>query len=258
MKPGHYTQIAQVEDHHWWFRYRRRLICDCLDRYAIPDAARALDLGCGTGRNLRLLNRYCRQVYGLDVSDDALRIAKQKHPQYQFIKGDVNRLQELFIEAQFDIVTILNVLYHQWIESERDILRQVYLILKPGGTVLITEPAFRFLMRGHEVADMGKTRYRIKDFDSLLANIGFIQIRSTYFNCISFPLAFILAMIQRAKCFRRKEEIGIASELKIAGPGFDEIVLRLLNIERLIIKLFGRMPFGVGLLCVAKRPSAPN
>jgi hypothetical protein len=130
--------------------------------------------------------------------------------------------------------------------------------LRPGGTVLITEPAFRLLMRGLDVADMGKTRYRIKDFDSLLANLGFAQIRCTYFNSISFAPAFILAMIQRAKCFRRKEEIGIASELKIAGPGFNKIVLQLLNIERLIIKFAGRMPFGVGLLCAARKPETPN
>jgi SAM-dependent methyltransferase len=259
MKSSLYNQLAQmVEDQHWWYRYRHRLICDYLNRYAFPDEARALDLGCGTGGELGLLNRYCREVYGLDVSDDALRIAKQKYPQYKFIKGDMNRLQELFIEGQFDIVTILNVLYHQWIESERDILRQVYHILKPGGTVLITEPAFKFLMRGMDVAGMGKTRYRIKDFDSLLSDIGFVQIRCTYFNSISFPPAFILAMIQKAKCFRRKEEIGVASELKIAGPGFNEIVLRLLNIERLIIKFAGRMPFGVTLLCTARKPGAQN
>jgi SAM-dependent methyltransferase len=258
MKQAHYTQIAQIQDQHWWFRYRGRLIRDYLDKCTFPNPGKALDLGCGTGQYLSLLNKYCREVYGVDVSDHALSIAGEKHPQHRLIKGDINHLQKLFVEGHFDIVTILNVLYHQWIESEQNILRQVYSILKPGGTVLITEPAFRFLTRAHDMAGMGKTRYRINDFDSLLAHIGFVQIQCTYFNCISFPLAFILALIHRVNRFRRKERVDFVSEMKIAGPGLNEIVLGLLNIERSIIKCFGRMPFGVGLLCVARRPSTPN
>lgn len=258
MNPALYTQLAQVEDQHWWFKYRRKLVRNYLDKLTFSKEAKALDLGCGVGGNLKLLSQYCLEVYGVEISEEAVKLGRRKHTGYQFVKGDINHLQDLFPEKHFNLVTIFNVLYHQWIKSEREVLEQVYRILKPGGTVLLTEPAFKILMRRHDVLGMGKTRYRIREFEYMMAEIGFEQVRGTYFNSISFLPALVLAWLERPKLLESENEGSRVNELKMVGPVINKFILGLLNIERLIIKLFKKMPLGVTLLCIARRSSSPK
>lgn len=255
MSNGILTQLATIEDRHWWFRYRRILVCDYLDKCTFSNASRALDLGCGTGYNMKLLNRYCPEVYGIELSKEALKIGSKKYNQYQFINGDINHVQNLFPGGYFELITLFNVLYHKGIISEKEILRQIHHILKPGGTILFTEPAFKILMRGHDIADMGKTRYRLRHFASMLAEIGFEDIRGTYFNSVSFFPAFLLALVERSRPSKNWHDNAAIDELRLEGPILNRLMLRFLDLERLLIKLFKRMPLGVTLLCAARKSS---
>ena len=110
-------------------------------------------------------------------------------------------------------------------------------------------------MRRHDVLDMGKTRYRIKEFESMLKEIGFEHIRGTYFNSISFLPVLILPLLEQSRLLETGHESGeVVDELKIMGPVINKLMSGLLNLERLIIKVFKRIPLGVTLLCIATRP----
>ena len=51
-----YQQMAELDDRHWWYRARRRILADLIRREARPpDDAQILELGCGTGHNLAML-----------------------------------------------------------------------------------------------------------------------------------------------------------------------------------------------------------
>ena len=62
--PTRYRTMFDVEDEHWWFHGMEQITAHLLDAAAargeLPPRSdcRVLDAGCGTGRNLRFLQRY--------------------------------------------------------------------------------------------------------------------------------------------------------------------------------------------------------
>lgn len=250
-----YCQFARIEDVHWWHESRRKLVKDLLSKLSLKSNAVGLDIGCGTGGSMRCLQKYCSTVIGLDFSNIALELGREKHPEYKFIQGDANKLSSLFLPETFDLVSIFNVLYHKCITNENNVLKEAYDILKPGGYLIVTEPAFRILWRRHDVLVMGKTRYRLIEFESMLSEIGFEHIQSTYFNSISFLPALVLAWLERSNVLKSGDDSGGVDELKMAGPVINKLMLGFLNLERFIIKVFKRIPVGVSLLSITRRPS---
>ncbi|MEA2147758.1 MAG: hypothetical protein QOG59_3345, partial [Solirubrobacteraceae bacterium] len=47
--------MLEVDEHHWWYRGRRKVLHAELDRLALPTGAQILDAGCGSGRTLEEL-----------------------------------------------------------------------------------------------------------------------------------------------------------------------------------------------------------
>src|SRR5215813_11170543 len=81
MRPEAYRMLAQREDDYWWHCARRVMSLDLLRRHGLHDGSRWLDLGCGTGGNLGLLDTVNPSlVVGLDISSIALDIARRRHP----------------------------------------------------------------------------------------------------------------------------------------------------------------------------------
>lgn len=105
------------------------------DRYALPDAARVLDVGCGTGEiSGRLARRLLRaEVLGVDVLEQHLRLARERHaalaPRLSFARADAYALP--LREASFDLVTCRHL--SQSIPDFHLVLEQARRVLRPGG-----------------------------------------------------------------------------------------------------------------------------
>ncbi len=69
--------MLDVDEHHWWYRGRRRIIAAELDRLPLPAGAQVLDAGCGSGRTLVDLQRY-GEVVGIELNEDAAEIARER------------------------------------------------------------------------------------------------------------------------------------------------------------------------------------
>ena len=64
-----YQQMAELDDRHWWYRARRRILAELIRREAkLPTQARILEIGCGTGHNLSMLGGF-GHVDGLELDD---------------------------------------------------------------------------------------------------------------------------------------------------------------------------------------------
>ena len=58
--------IHAIEQDYFWFRGRRKLVLSLLKRFIKNDVTTLLDVGCGTGFNLKFLGQFSDQVIGLD------------------------------------------------------------------------------------------------------------------------------------------------------------------------------------------------
>jgi SAM-dependent methyltransferase len=96
-----------------------------------------LELGCGAGHFTQELARSGADVVAIDVSPDLLQIARTNCGAPN-VKYQIENAYELsYDDAVFDSVVGSSVLHH--LEIERA-LRDVYRVLKPGGTIFFTEP----------------------------------------------------------------------------------------------------------------------
>src|SRR2546426_5687784 len=96
-----------------------------------------LELGCGTGYFTRELARSGAQVVAIDVSPELLEIAKANCSAPN-VRYEIQNAYELsYPDSVFDSVVGSSVLHHLEIEEG---LRQIYRVLKSGGTICFTEP----------------------------------------------------------------------------------------------------------------------
>jgi SAM-dependent methyltransferase len=96
-----------------------------------------LELGCGTGYFTQELARSGADVIAIDVSPELLEIARSNcsAPNVQYQIQNASALS--YSDAVFDSVVGSSILHHLEIEEA---LREIYRVLKPGGTIYFTEP----------------------------------------------------------------------------------------------------------------------
>ena len=146
-------QTLAVDEHHWWYRGRRRIIRAELERLPLPADALVLDAGCGSGRTLAGPRRL-RQASGIELDEDAAEVARSRgHGEVR-----VGRLEELpWPDASFDLITCLDVIEHT--PDDRTALRELHRVCRPGGWLLVTVPAYPALWSLHDEANHHYRRY---------------------------------------------------------------------------------------------------
>lgn len=99
------------------------------------EEARLLDVGCGSGHNLELIERLGFRCWGIDVSATAVAKAKAKsaNPE-RFVAGSVTRLP--WPDASFDVVTDIGCLHCLHPDEVAAYVAEVRRVLAPGGRFL--------------------------------------------------------------------------------------------------------------------------
>jgi SAM-dependent methyltransferase len=115
-------------------RWARRV--KMLSRHLRPGMT-VLELGCGIGYFSRELSRSGADVVAIDVSAELLEIAKANYSAPNVRYEIQNAYALSYADAVFDSVVGSSVLHHLEIQEA---LREVYRVLKPGGTIYFTEP----------------------------------------------------------------------------------------------------------------------
>jgi SAM-dependent methyltransferase len=107
-----------------------------LKRLAARDAA--LEIGCGPGRLMRPMSRHFAEIHGVDVSDEMIRLARERLRGVENAHPRVTEKSDLamFPDAKFDFVYSYAVFQH--IPSREVVfgyLREAWRVLKPGGVI---------------------------------------------------------------------------------------------------------------------------
>ena len=242
MQPELYRQMRDLEDRHWWFRGRRRIVADVLGRLDLQQPARILDLGCGTGGNLDMLSGF-GEVTGVEHDEQAVELAAERGVA-PVLRGSLPHGLPAGL-APIDCVAMLDVLEH--IEEDRESLGAVHALLSPGGYLVLTVPAFAFLWGPHDREHHHKRRYRAPTLRKLLEGAGFRVDKLSYYNAWLFPPVALVRLVRKVI---PGSESGADEALP---PGWLNGTLeRLFASERHVLR-HARFPFGVSLLAVARR-----
>jgi SAM-dependent methyltransferase len=196
MKSEVYHQYArELSDEHWWVVHRREIFEYWLRREGVEaDGSRAvLELGSGVGTEWSFLRRYGR-VTGIELSPEGVAYC-QKLDYSELVNDDLNT-HDLGRE-RFDMVVDFHVLYHAWVGDPGDVLKRVNAALRPGGYLLLTEPAFRSLERSHDRAVMAARRWTRSELAQLLSRAGFSVQASSGILLPATPVALVSAILDR-------------------------------------------------------------
>jgi SAM-dependent methyltransferase len=187
----------QLEQSYWWYVARRKIILSFVTEllessdHEAGARPRLLDYGCGTGINLVYFARLA-EVYGVDVSVQAIDLCRQRGIKHvSLIEPD----QPLDAFGQFDLITMLDVLEH--LADDRQALRQMMPLLKPGAGLLVTVPAYEFLWSGEDYVSGHQRRYTRRSLAETFHSSGYSVVKLTYFNTLLFPLQVVTILWRR-------------------------------------------------------------
>jgi SAM-dependent methyltransferase len=101
---------------------------------------RVLDFGCGVGRLSRALRPYFDQVYGVDISQEMIKLAKEHTPSCEFLINQADNLR-LFQDDFFDFVYSNIVLQHQRTKGlAKAYIREFVRVIRHKGMIVFQIP----------------------------------------------------------------------------------------------------------------------
>jgi SAM-dependent methyltransferase len=239
--PTPYDVEAKVEAFHWWFVIRRKLLRSILSPLEILKNSAVLEVGCGTGANLRTLRSAGIYGIGLDRSLYALSLVKSKE-NFPLLAGDLNDLP--IKTKSVGLIIAMDVLEH--LENDANGIIESYRVLRKGGILILTVPAFKALRGVQDVVTGHKRRYSRKEITRKLRQGGFDILKSSYFNFfLFFPILIARRMIHLLG-------LKIESENEVNFPLINFFLKSIFSLEIYVLKYFS-FPIGVSIFCVAQK-----
>lgn len=237
--------MERMEEGYWWHVGRRYLIERTLQRrFGETGNLRICDVGCGTGRNMELLDRF-GDVVGVEPEGPGLSICRRRGLGDERVRaGTATDIP--FPDGSFDLVTAFDVLEH--LDDDHEGLREMRRVLKPNGHLLLTVPAYRFLWSVHDESLGHRRRYVAAEVHSKLNVAGFVVVRRSY--AISLPLLGIMGYRIAQGLVPAMAEQG-ASYVEVP-PAVNGMLVNALKMEARLLKAID-LPFGASIFALARR-----
>lgn len=242
MIPELYQQMAENQSRHWWFVARRKILAKTLASLKLPAKAQILEIGCGTGGNLTMLQSF-GEVSGIEHDAFAREYAKQIS-EINVSKGSLP--DKLSSDKKFDLICLFDVIEH--IEDDTGSLKTVKNLLKPDGKIVVTVPAYMWLFSSHDMAHGHFRRYTASELSDKASQLDLAVLRTSYFNCLLFPLAGLKRTLDLLWPGKMK------ADSEMPSPFINYCLQGLFAMEARIIDKV-RMPFGLSVMAIYKLPS---
>lgn len=242
MERAVFDRMAELDQEHWWFLARRRILDRLIERVVRPPVdARVLEVGCGTGHNLAMLGRF-GTVDACELDKCARALASKRLGKR--VKDARLPVLSMFERNGYDMVALLDVLEH--VPDDIGSLRAIHRRLKPGGALLLTVPANPWMWSAHDVAHHHFRRYTRGGLARLFEQAGLEVQLLSYFNSLLFPPIAAARLLHKATGRDSADDA-------LPGARVNSVLDGLFGLEA---GLIGRvpMPFGVSLVAVVRRP----
>lgn len=237
---GH-EYIVEIEDKSFWYKHRNRSILTCLKK---TKTNWILDVGGGNGIVSELLKQNHIQSILIEPGIDGINHARRRKINYT-IQGSIHDLK--FEANSIPNVGLFDVLEH--IEQDVELLKTIYRFMKPNGRLFLTAPAYNWL-RSKNDEDVGHfRRYTRKGLERKLKPLGFNIEYSTYLFGILPLLILLFRKIFYRNKISSKKEFEHFTKARISN----QLMIMILEIEKLFIHLNLTFPFGSTCLIVARK-----
>jgi SAM-dependent methyltransferase len=242
MNTGEYERMYQLEDSYWWFVGRHRLVESLMRaRYGSHnERLTILDIGCGTGAMSARLRRWGK-VVSADFSPLALNFSRRRKLT-NLVGADAMHLP--FGEGKFDVLVAMDMLEH--LPDDCAALSEFARVLKPGGRVIATVPAYMHLWSEHDIALMHHRRYVRRELSERFTKAGFKVEKLSHTMTTLYP---IVSLQRRMNARKPASGAPKAAMPNVTGP-VNGMLTTLLRMENAVAQHVD-LPFGVTILCVA-------
>ncbi|HVZ02583.1 MAG TPA: class I SAM-dependent methyltransferase [Dongiaceae bacterium] len=242
MEAAEYEKLAATESSMWWFKALHGLVADQVGRMKLAPGARLLDAGCGTGGMLLSLGgRYpALDLGGVELDPAAARLAEARSGKPVAI-GSIGHLPQE--DASLDAVVSLDVLCHAGVSVEGS-LAEFARCLKPGGHLVLSLPAYQWMLSGHDVAVSNVRRFTRGGLRPMLRAAGFGIEADGYWNSLLFPLMLAHRFLSRSAA---------ESDVRAFPAWQDRLFNRVLDIEAAMRRHGLALPFGGSVWVRARR-----
>jgi len=252
------TEYEDFERWHWWFQGRQQILASILRRELTRQRSaglgprRLVSLGCGPAAGLDWLVDVLGgdgRVIGVDADPSgALRghretvAALPDGVAFAYGRAEATPLRS----ASCDAVLALDLIEHM--EDDAAGLAEAARLVRPGGFLLVTVPAFQSLWGNQDVVSHHKRRYSASSFAGAFERAGIQLSWLTYFNTVLFPA--VAAVRWGRRLFGRAD--AEVSDFDSGRPGvLNTALTRVFAAERHVVGKL-RLPFGVSLVAVAR------
>jgi SAM-dependent methyltransferase len=239
MAPQAIDAMARVEREHWWFRAKRALVADQIDRFEAGDGP-LLDVGCGTGGLLEALADR-RTVVGAELDPRAIGLAAHAVGNARLLRASATDLPVR--SGGVAVVTALDVVEH--LDDDVAALRELGRVAADG-LVVVAVPAYPWAWSDHDVRLGHRRRYTRATLVAAAQAAGLEVLRTTYFHSWLAPIAFLVRRTVGGRLLR-----GDAEEASFVHPVVNRALTALTGVEGRLLR-HRDLPFGLSILLVAR------
>ena len=242
------TDLFEKEETYWWNLSKREMVFGLLKSLGClkegkKDAIGA-DIGCGAGYTAKVFESRYRMV-GVDVSRDALQLCRGRGLK-RLCQMETDKFALPFKSDTFDLVLVLDVIEH--LDDDTQALMECRRILRNGGRLIVTVPAFRALWSPWDEALGHRRRYTAQELTGAAAKAGLRIDRISYIFFFVFPVAVLV------RCFKRafqKDPRRYSSDFIPIPKLLNDLLIRVGRFEQWILtRLQWNLPWGLSLIAV--------
>lgn len=239
--------LAGAQDEHFWFTGRRMVLNALLSKYGPAPDGYAADIGCGTGANLALLADAGYSATGVDSSWKALQFAR-KTPATALVAAEAARLP--FRTGACAVVLLADLLEHT---DDRLALGEACRVLRPGGIVVASVPAFPRL-RSRRDEDAGHLRrYSRRELSRRMSEAGFQIVETRGYGFLTLPLVAATRSASRLSGLFTGPEPERLRNLEDRPPAIVNSTLRAVMRTEARLGRLVRWPIGSSLIAVGRK-----
>ena len=228
------SSIGQPD--YWWYRARTDLLRAALGDF-LGTPQRLLDVGSADGPSVSWMQG-AHERFAIDLDPRGL------------VPGSgvcASALALPFPEETFDVVGAFDVIEH--CEPEAQAVSELARVLRPGGRLLASVPAYQWAWSDHDVRAGHHRRYTQRRIVRALEGAGLTVLRSTYGFAGVFPM-FAAERVARRLRGRSAEPQGLPQ----VSPVMDRVLTGLSATEARLLRKVD-LPFGSSVFIAAEKPA---